>query len=79
MKMLLLLELDANLEVDAQAQLDAFREAVLPNDYGLSISRATQADLRESGALDQVTRIGPVREAFIKPWDSDEENAEEGP
>jgi hypothetical protein len=76
MKMLLLLELDADHEDDAQAQLDAFREAVLPNVYGLSISRATQADLRESGALDQVPRLGPVREVFIKPWDFD---AEEGP
>jgi hypothetical protein len=79
MKMLLLLELDAVNEGDAQAQLDAFREAVLPNDYGLSISRATQADLRESGALDQVPRFGGVREVFIKPWDFDGEAGKEGP
>ncbi len=79
MKFMLIVELDAEHEDDAQAQLDAFREAVLPNDYGLSISRATQADLRESGALDQVPRLGPVREVFIKPWDFDEEDAQEDP
>ena len=73
MKMLLVVELDAEHEDDAQAQLDAFREAVQPNDYGLSISRATQADLRESGVLDWAPRYGPVREVFIKPWDFEEQ------
>jgi hypothetical protein len=77
MKILLVIELDADHEADAQAQLDAFREAVQPNDYGLSIYRATHADLRESGALDWAPRYGPGREVFIKPWDFDCE--EEGP
>jgi hypothetical protein len=77
MKMLLLLELDADHEDDAQAQLDVFREAVLPNDYGLSISRATHADIRESGVLDWAPRYGPVPEVFVKPWDFDGDEAQE--
>ena len=73
MKILLVVELEAGHEVDAQAQLDAFREAVQPNDYGLSIRRATHADVRESGVLDWAPRYGAVREVFIKPWDFDKE------
>jgi hypothetical protein len=78
MKMLLL-ELDADHEADAQARLDRFREIVQPNDFGLSIARATRKGIRESGALDQVPRFGLVHDAFIKPWDFDEEEAQEDP
>jgi hypothetical protein len=69
MRLMLVLELDAADEAAAQDKLDAFREAVLPEfEYGLTIYRATQEDVKESGLLDDVPRLGPAREAFIRPW-----------
>jgi hypothetical protein len=70
MKLMLIVELDAESEREARAQLDAFREAVLPSSHGLTIYRATQEDLRESGACQQVPRTGPIHARFITPWDA---------
>jgi hypothetical protein len=70
MKLLLVLELDAKTERKAQQRLDDFRFTVCPSaNFGLTISRARQADIRESGVLEQVPRIGPVPTGvMIKPW-----------
>jgi hypothetical protein len=69
MKLMLVVELDARDEADAMERIDAFREDVQPSvHYGLTIYRCAEEDLRESGALKQVPRTGPVYARWIKPW-----------
>ena len=54
-KLLLIAELEVaggNPLATAQAKLDAFREAVLPSDYGITLYQATAEDL--------VAFIGPL-------------------
>jgi hypothetical protein len=69
MKVLLVLELGADTEAEMQRRLDAFREAVQPRlNYGLTIYRASHADIRESGMLAVVRGLGPCPDAFIAPW-----------
>ena len=49
-KMLMIVEVDANSEQEATDLIDIFREAVQPGlEYGITISRATMKDLAPFG------------------------------
>jgi hypothetical protein len=70
MKLMLTIELDAKDEREAQAKLDAFREAVLPSEnHGVLITRATYEDVWRSGAIHRIGRLTRPPERFVEPWD----------
>ncbi len=67
MKLMMVFEVEgAETEQEAQRVLDAYRER--DNPFPVVLYRATHEDVRESGVLEQVSRIGPVRPLFVKPW-----------